>query len=312
MKKIFFTKSMVLLLGIAMIASLSACNSETASDKKVVAVSIAPEKAFVEAIVGDKMDIVTLVPAGASPANYQPSPKEMTGLENASVYFTIGVPTEKGNILPLVEDNYSDVEVVPLADIVEDVYPARYFEDEDHDHEDADADEHHEDEDHDHTGRDPHIWMSPKRVVVMVQEILDVIVELDPENAEEYRKNADAFTKDVMDLDQEIKEILGGESLEFIMMHPSLGYFADDYGLEMVSIEEDGKNATSDHLQEVIEYATEHDIHTVFYQTEFDSTQAETISEEIKGSVVALNVLSEDYIDNLRKMTNALKGETGE
>ncbi len=315
MKNIFLKSSMVLLIGIVMSGVLSGCSRETPSDKISVAVSVAPQKAFVEAIVGDNMDVVTLIPPGASPTNYQPSPREMTALEKASVYFAIGVPTEEGNILPLVEANYSDVDIVHLADLVEDVYEARYFEDE-HDHEDEDhEDEDHEDEDHedhDHTGRDPHIWLSPKRVVVMVYEMVDVLVELDPEHADEYKQNADVFINELMGLDQEIKDILGNESLEFIIMHPSLGYFADDYGLEMVAIEEDGKNATSDHLQEVIEYAVQHDIHTVFYQSEFDSSQAATISEEINGSVVELDVLSEDYLDNLKKMTKALKGETGE
>lgn len=322
MKNIFLKSSMVLLIGIVMTAALSGCTSETLSDTITVAVSVAPQKAFVEAIVGDRMDVVTLIPPGASPANYQPSPREMTALEKASVYFSIGVPTEEGNILPLVEANYSDVDIVHLADLVEDVYEARYFEDEhvhededheDEDHEDEDhEDENHEEEDHDHTGRDPHIWLSPKRVVVMVYEMVDVLVDLDPEHADEYKQNADVFINELMGLDQEIKDILGDESLEFIIMHPSLGYFADDYGLEMVAIEEDGKSATSEHLQRVIEYALEHDIHTVFYQTEFDSSQAATISEEINGSVVELNVLSEDYLENLKKMTKALKGETGE
>lgn len=325
MKKIGM-KGRVLGLVLILALALSGCQGTAADDELTVAVAIPPQKTFVEAIAGDLVNVVTLIPPGASPANYQPSPKEMAGLEKAEVYFSIGVPTEEGNILPLVTKDYENLRVVHLDEVVDGVYEARFFEDEhshedeDHDDHDEDHDEDHEDEDneedhdeddddHHHEGRDPHIWLSPKRVMVIVDEILDVLKELDPDNASTYTSNADAFKALLEEVHEEFEKTEELKGLEFIIMHPSLGYFADDYGLHMEAIEQDGKNATSAHLEHVIEYAKEEGIKTVFYQEEFDSTQAKTIADEIDGQVVVLDVLSEDYISNLRTILNALTGK---
>ena len=54
-----------------------------------------------------------------------------------------------------------------------------------------------------------------------------------------------------------------------------------------------------------IDYALENDIKTVFYQEEFDSTQAETVAEEIGGAVQAVSPLSADYIQGIEDFANA-------
>ena len=341
---------------VAIILVVSGCSSEeTAPEKLTVAVTIIPQASFVEAVAGDLVDVVTLVPPGASPANYQPSPQQMTEFGNASIYFTIGVPTEAANIIPNIASTNDDVEVVELAHSVDEVYPPRMFEDEhehedehedhedehedeheDHEHEHEDEHEDHEDEHedehedhedehedehedhedehedghedheegdedhHHHSGRDPHIWMSPKRVAIMVDVIASELSEIDPDNAETYEANAQAYIKQLTDLDDSLNTTVGSLSnKEFIIMHPSLGYFADDFGLEMVAIEEEGKDASVSHMQAVIDYANEHDIRVVLYQQEFDSTQAETIAGEIGGEVMEFEPLAADYYENM-------------
>ncbi|MGB4657861.1 MAG: zinc ABC transporter substrate-binding protein, partial [Mobilitalea sp.] len=126
---------------------LVGCSSEVkekvAEEKPIIAVSIVPEQTFVEAVCGDFVDIVTLVPSGSSPENYEPTAQEMEKFSDASLYFSIGVPTEEANILP----NVGDVKVISLQDEVASIYEDRTFESGE---------------------RDPHIWLSPKRVKVMV------------------------------------------------------------------------------------------------------------------------------------------------
>lgn len=126
-------------------------------EKIKIAVSIVPQATFVKAVGGDWVDVVTMIPPGNSPSNYQPTPKEMTNLSEAEIYFAIEVPTEKANILEKVEEFNKDIKVVSLADKVAEIYEDRNFtEDEEHSH------DHEEDEHHHHDGRDPHIWLSPK------------------------------------------------------------------------------------------------------------------------------------------------------
>ena len=315
-------KIVVYIVNLVLILTLVSCAKEEMSqDGITVAVSIAPEESFVKAVAGDLVDVVTLIPSGASPTNYQPSPKEMTQFQNADLYFTIGVATEASNILPNIADNNSEINIIHLEEIVAESYAPRYFSEEDIHEEDAhdedahdedahdedvhDEDAHNEevhdeDHDHDHEGKDPHIWLSPKRVIVMVGEIQKQLMALDPENADIYEENAKAYIEELEALDTNLEETISKlENKTFIIMHPSLGYFADDYGLKMVALEQDGKESTASHLQEVIEFTKANNIKVVFYQTEFDSSQAETLASEINGEVLAIDVLSSDYMNNM-------------
>lgn len=226
-------------------------------EKNVIAVSIAPEQTFVEAVCGDLAEVVTLIPPGNSPANYEPTPEELEKFSNASLYFSIGVPTEEANILP----NVGDVKVISLQDEAAAVYEDRTFE----------------------SGtRDPHIWLSPKRAKVMVEAIAREMGELDQANKETYEKNAEAYIAQLDELDQEIEDALEGvQNRKFIVYHPAFGYISDDYGLEMVALESEGKEATAQQLQEMIDLAKEENSKVIFYQEEMDSSQSETFAEEI-------------------------------
>ena len=133
---------------------------------------------------------------------------------------------------------------------------------------------------------DPHVWLSPKRVIVMVETIAESLAAIDEDNREVYEENAAEYIAKLETLDSEIQEIVSGlENKSFLIYHAAYGYFAHDYGLTMVAIEIEGEQATATELQAVIDYALENSISTVFYQEEFDDSQAETVAEEIGGSV---------------------------
>ena len=272
-----------LLLSTAYLAGCSDTATEEATsasepEKPVVAVSIVPERTFVEAVCGDTVDIVTLIPPGSNPGNYEPTAQEMEAFGDAELYFSIGVATEEANILP----NAGDVKVVPLAEEVAAVYPDRTFES---------------------GGRDPHIWLSPKRVKVMVEAIAREMSALDPDNKALYEQNAADYLAQLDEVDQEIKTALEGvASKQFIVYHPAFGYIAEDYGLTMHALEEDGKEATAQHLQEMVDLAKAEGIKVIFYQEEMDSSQAEAFAEEIGGKTIQLAPLAPDYIANLQNM----------
>lgn len=256
--------------------------SKNGVEKLTVAVTIVPEQTFVEAVCGDLVDVVTMVPPGSSPENYEPTPQQIQKFSKANVYFAIGVPIEQTYILP----NAVDMNVVALQDKVAQIYPDRTFESGD---------------------RDPHIWLSPKRAEVMVDEIADEMGKLDEKNKDLYRQNANNYIAQLQQLDQEIKTSLEGvKNRKFIVYHPAFGYIAEDYGLEMVALEEEGKEATIQHLKDMIDMAKKENIKVIFYQEEIDSSQSEAYAEEIEGKTVMLEPLAADYIDNLKKMTNTM------
>ena len=92
-----------------------------------------------------------------------------------------------------------------------------------------------------------------------------------------------------------------------MIYHGSYTYFADDYGLEMISLEVAGKQATAAEIQEVIEHAMEENIKVVFYQDEFDDNQAKTVAAEINGRVEKASPLSKDYIGALNDFVSILE-----
>lgn len=254
-------------------------------EKPIVAVSIVPEETFVKAVCGGMADVVVLIPPGSSPENYEPTPKEMEQFSKAKVYFTIGVPTEEANILPKAEE-MKELSIINLQDDVSKEYP---------DLELAPGE------------RDPHIWLSPKRVKVMVESIAREMGEIDPENKGQYDENAQEYIKQLEDLDKEIQNALEGvENRKLIVFHPAFGYLADDYGLEMYALEEEGKEATPQKLQEMIDLAKKENIKAIFYQAEISNGQAEAFAEEIGGKTVQLEPLASNYIENLKNMTELI------
>jgi zinc transport system substrate-binding protein len=286
-------KTITLILALALAAlPLAGCAQTPAPDpadgaqeKPIVAVTIVPEATFVQAVCGDLVEVVTMVPPGASPETYEPSPEQMEGLDRAALYFVVGVPVEDAYILSSVGEN---TKVVSLDEAVAAVYEPRVFE----------------------GGEpDPHIWLSPKRVKVMIEAISKEMCALDPDNAQIYEDNAKAYSEQFDELDEYIRGALGdAPGKAFIAYHPAFGYFADDYGLTMYALEEEGKEATPQHMQEVIDIAKEKGVKVIFYQAEMDSRQSAQFAEEIGGASVMLSPLSADYIDNLIAMADALAG----
>jgi len=254
-----------------------------------IAVSVIPQETFVNKVGGDYVEVITMIPPGYSPANYAPTPKQLMDFSEAKIYFTIGVPSENSYILPRVDSFNKDIKIVSLQNEVEEIYPARYFSQE---------------------SRDPHIWLSPKRVILMIDIIKRELSALDPEHSEYYEKNAEKYIDELEELDIWIKNITDKiTNRTFIVYHPSFGYFADDYNLEMLSLEKDGKEATPKTLQEMVDTAKEEGIKVIFYQAEIDSKQTISFAEEIGGKSLMVNPLSEDYIQNLKRMAETFSKE---
>ena len=295
-------KEIIFIFTIIIALILTGCfagNNVANEDEKItVAVSVVPEGTFVEAVAGDLVNIVTVIPTGNSPANYQPTTLEMQAISDADIYFVMQVPAEEANILPKISDFNEDIILINLRDAVNEKYPLRHMTE--HGHDDGEAGE-------DSETIDPHIWLSPKRAIVMVEIIADKLSEIDEANSSIYQKNAEEYIEKLNNLDVEIKEMIDKmDNKTFMVYHGSYGYFAEDYNLIMISLEADGKSATAQRMQEVIEFAQREGITAIFYQDEFDDNQARVIANEIDGSVMEATPLSADYINGLKEFAKTL------
>lgn len=277
------SKLISIILCVALISLLfTGCKAEKSvlhsGNKKIIAVSIVPQATFVEKVCGDKFEIVTMIPSGASPETYEPTHLEMQKLEASEIYFSIGVPVEEAYILPSIEKKEK---IIMLHEAAKEKYAERV----------------------DLAGRDPHIWLSPKRVITMIDKITETLCRIDAQNTLFYQENGKAYIEELEKLDLDINNLLKDkEKREFIAFHPAFGYFADDYGLSMHALEEHGKEANAKHITEMVDLAKKENIKVIFYQAESSGKQAQVFADEIGGRAVSLEPLAADYTTNLRKM----------
>jgi zinc transport system substrate-binding protein len=147
----------------------------------------------------------------------------------------------------------------------------------------------------------------------MVGIMRDELIEILPKYEAEFKENAQQYLEKLTAVDQENRELLAeyqGQAL--LVYHPSFGYFTEHYGLEMLAIEEEGKEPGPRHLQEIIEYARQEGIKNVFYQAEIDSTKTRAVAEELGGKTIQLNPLAQNYIENLKLMAEKMEAELQE
>ncbi|KKG17231.1 zinc ABC transporter substrate-binding protein [Methanosarcina sp. 2.H.T.1A.6] len=263
-----------------------------------VAVSVVPLAEFVEKVGGDKVKTVVIIPPGADPHTYELSPREVQEISKASMLVTVGVgmPFEKVWI-----DKFETMNSGTL--IVNCSKGLELRELEKHDEELGAGNK--EESDEDHEGLDPHIWTSPSNAKMMVEDIYEGLVELDPENKAYYTQNRDAYLEELDALDARIREKLeGSEERNFMVYHPSWGYFAADYGLTMIPVEVEGKEPSARDLAKLIDLAKEKKVKVIFVQSQFSPRSAEVVAQEIGGEVVAVDPLAKDYIANMDNVSD--------
>lgn len=273
-----------------------------------VFVSIVPQKYFVEKIGGDMVRVSAMVRPGASPATYEPSPGQMAELSKAKLYFAIGVPFEAA-WLPRIKGANKDLTVVETQAEIKKVPIVRH----EHGAHEKHA-EHNHGHDHGHGHGhgeilDPHIWLSPALVKIQASNILKALVRADQRNEEAYRANFKAFMAEIDTLDQKLKNIFSnqGSHREFLVFHPSWGYFADDYGLVQTPIESKGGEPGPRELAQLISLAKSKGVKVIFIQPQFSKKAAATIASAIGGRVEVADPLAADWDTNLLRVAQIFK-----
>ena len=271
-------------------AAVSHGPADAESGKVRAFVSILPQAYFVERIGGDAVDVEVLVGPGRSPATYEPTPKQMTALGGARVYFRVGTPFEKG-FIDKVRSTFQELMIIDTRKGV----PLRHFQ-QGHDHgEDTHA-------------PDPHIWLDPKRVKIQAATICKALSRIAPRKTGVFADNLRAFQDDLNRLDRKIAEILSPlKGSRFYVFHPAFGYFGESYGLTQVAVEIAGKSPSPKQLSRLIKKAREDRVRVIFVQPQYSKRNAETIARAIGGAVVPMNPLPGDYLKSMEAMAQALR-----
>lgn len=287
MKKQFMILALICLAAIAAMILISCGNS--VQEKRMITVSILPQKFMLKKIVGDRFEISCMLNEGNNPEAYEPSMTHLMNIEHSVAYFCIGYIGFEDAIVGKAHVNNPNLKIFNTSKGVE-VIRGTHFSPEG-----------------EHNEADPHLWTSVANAIKISQNMLAAVVELDPDNADEYTLNFNAFKSELDSLDSRIKSQLAGkQGSAFLVWHPSLSYFARDYGLRQVSLEYEGKEIPIDKLKQNIDAARESGAHVLFVQREFDSRQAETIGEELGVKMVKINPMSYNWETELENIANAI------
>lgn len=333
----------------------SAASDSTSKGKLDIQVSFYPMYEFTKQVAGDAANVQMLVPSGVEPHDWEPTPRDIAKLEEADVFVYNGAGMEGWveQVLSAVSSKkLVKIEASQGLDMIEDAEghdhhggdghePAEerahenhneHDHDHDHDHEQAHEEAHdhnHEHEaaghhdhghDHDHGGLDPHVWLSPALAVTEVRNIEAGLSQAAPEHQKIFKKNADAYVAKLEALDQEFRETLASvKRKDFITQHAAFGYLAREYGLRQVPIAglSPELEPSAAQMAEIVKFAKENDVKTIFFETLVSSKVAEAISKEIGAQTAVLNPIeglteedlssSRDYIVLMRQNLEALK-----
>lgn len=258
-------------------------------------------------IAGDKAEVITMVPAGAEPHDWEPTPKLVMELSKADmlIYNGAGMETWIDNILPNI-----DKERTRIVDASKGIELLN-----------SDGDS--EEEGEAHGIYDPHIWVSPSRAMQQAQTIFDALAEVDPANSEYYGENFEKLKSKLTKLDKDIREAskLFGSNV-IVVSHEAFGYFAYDYGFKQIAIK--GVNPQEEpspsKMAELVTECKENNVKYVFFEKLTSPKLSETLAKEVGAGTLVLNDaagLSEediksgkDYItvmyENLENLKKAL------
>ena len=281
MKKSKHTMKHILIFICMAAVAMTACHSEKRTERTMY-VSIAPIKYLVSEIVGDDFDVEVLVPAGASPETFEPTPKQFIALNRSRLIFGTGLLDFEKALLGKVQHAEKIVDLSKGIEVI------------------AGSCSHTHHGHHCAHGVDPHIWCSPKELMAMAENAFEAIRTAMPDSVK-YEARYDALCQKLLDLDEEVGEMCRYATNQyFIIYHPALTYFARDYALQQVAIEHEGKEASAKRLAEIIDNARRDGIKRVFYQSEFPRSSVEVVCEDIGAEAVEINPLAEDIVGNIR------------
>ncbi len=283
---------------IVLTALLCGCISEdgrSGSARIRAVTTIAPLGEFVKAVGGDRVEVMVLIPPGSEPHTFEPSPSQMRNIADANIYVENGAGLESwiGKIIQinrkmLLLDSSNGVELIKGAD--DDSQNPGLI-----------------------RGVDPHIWLSPRNAKIQVKNICDGLIQVDPSNSEYYISNRDNYLKELDEVDVYLNSTIAQhQRKKFIVLHPAWSYFARDYGLQEIAINLEEKEPGPKHLENIIDLAKAENITTIFVEPQFNSIMAEVIAKEIKGKVVAIDPLAENYSDNLKHVGDLIAGSLGD
>lgn len=272
--------------------ALFAGNVANANEALTIAVSVPPQAFLVDRIGGDRVKVEVMIPPGASHEAYAPAPRQMVALGRAHAYVAVGHPgfnIEAQRIMPFLRD-HPNVQVIDMFAGAR-LLPATHR----HDHGAAE-------DNHDQVPQtDPHVWLSPDAMRVAARNLAAALAQLDPDGWDGYFARRDALLRDIDAVDQALAaRFRTVPHRRFFVYHAAWGYFAAQYGLEQVAIEEGDKAPTAERFVQLVRAARDEGVTMIFVEKGLADKTARVLAKEIGAQIVELDTLAYDWLANMK------------
>lgn len=261
--------------------------SRTEKPAVTVTVTISPYKYFVDQIAKGKVDVNVMVSNGNNPETYEPYAQQMMELSKSALYLKVGSIGFEQTWMKKLQDNAPDMKVI---DTSVGIKPAKTP----------------------GGNIDPHVWMSCSNARIIASNILKALCQLEPKNKAFFEKNYQSLLSIIDKRDSTIKESFKKDPdlvRKFVIYHPILTYFARDYQLEQLAIEEEGREPSAAQLKSLIERARKEKIKFCLIQAEFANRNTTTFINESHTKPMNINPLQGDWNRAMQEAALAVQGK---
>lgn len=276
------------LLAAAVVAVLAVAVSSCAgrrSDRPVVTVSLPPQKYILEQIAGDAYDIRCLLTAESDPESYEPSVADLRDAERSVALMMMGNIGFEKELAAKIRDAAPEL---PVFDCSEGIEPVTGT--------------------HGHGEADPHTWVSVRNVRTIAENMRDAMIAVDPERRDLFTANCARFVARADSLDAAIAARLApAKGSAFLVWHPSLSYFARDYGLTQIAVGgHEHKEPSIPELKERIDRAAASGARVMFLERGADRRNAEAIADMVSVKYMEIAPMATDWLDQLAAAADTL------
>lgn len=265
------------------VLSLTSCVGTSTKHHRMITVTIEPLRYFTEEIAGNKFDVVTMVPNGSSPETYEPTAKQMVKLSKSDLYIKVGNIGFERTWMKRLENNAPHTIIIDSSDGIKL-------------------------QKNENGIIDPHVWMSTSNAKIIAKNIYRALAEIDSKDSIYFKSNLSKLLEKIENTDINVREnISKNKTLTFLIYHPALTYFARDYGLTQVPIEEEGREPSAAQLQQTISVAKKKMVKIIFVQKEFSNRNTTIVEEGTKAQKIEINPLSYNWNKEMENIAKKLK-----
>jgi zinc transport system substrate-binding protein len=322
MKKNILAILSVLILMLVLAACNKAEETQSSEDtnKLTVFTTIYPLEYFTERIGGDLVQTENIVPPGSDAHSVEINTKTMVRVAESDAFIHTGTGVE--GFADSVADSLEkeDVVIVSASENIDFISSNEEAPDE---HGEEEGDDEHIEEGHEEHGEsdiDPHVWLDPKRSIIIAENIKNALVKLQPENKEAFEDNFLTLKNELGELDSEFNNMVNqSKTKTFIVSHSAYGYWEDAFGLKQIGIS--GLSPTDEpsqkQLTKIIDLVKGNNLQYIFFEPNLKNKVAEAVQNETGTKALTLNNLesitdeniknNEDYFVIMRKNIDALK-----